>query len=112
MSAFQFSAALMLAIALAFVVVPLLLQRRAIREARVANLESNAAIFKQQRQEILREFEGGGLSEAEKNDALTELTTRAGQEVVKGIDSRKDTPGISSPALAPASHQPWAQCGL
>lgn len=108
MPAFQFSAALMLAIALAFVVVPLLRLRRFTREARVANLESNAAIFKQQRQEILREFEGGGLSEVEKNDALTELTTRAGQEVVKGIDSRKDTPGVSSPALAPASHRPWA----
>ena len=98
----------MLAIALAFVVVPLVRLRRPTQEARVANLESNAAIFKQQRQEILREFEGGGLSEVEKNDALTELTLRAGQEIVKGTDSRKDIPGIASPASAPASHRPWA----
>ena len=95
----------MLAIALAFVIVPLLRQRRATQTARVANLESNVAIFKQQRQEILHEFDGGVLSGAEKDEALAELTLRAGQEVAKGPDS---TDTLGAPTSGPTTNRPWA----
>ncbi len=106
MPAFQFSAALMLLVALAFVIVPLLWRRRAAQEGRVANLESNVAIFKQQRQEILREFESGVLSGADKDEALTELALRVGHEVAAGTDHTRT--GTAASVTVLQSGTPWA----
>ena len=96
MPSFYIAAALMLVIALGFVILPLLRSGRAARAGRIAGTESNVAIYRQQRQEILAEFEVGVLAAQERDDALAELTLRAGQEVVKGVE-------VQMPAAAPAT---------
>lgn len=96
MPSFYIAAALMLVIALAFVILPLLRSGRATRAGRIADTESNVAIYRQQRQEIVAEFDSGVLTEQERDEALAELTLRAGQEVVKGIE-------VQMPAAAPAT---------
>ena len=85
------------------VIVPLLRGGRAARSGRIADTESNVAIYRQQRHEILDEFESGVLTAQERDDALAELTLRAGQEVVKDVATQM-------PAAAPATAQvrPWA----
>ena len=103
MSSFYIAAALMLAVALGFVIVPLLRGGGAARAGRIADTESNVAIYRQQRHEILDEFESGVLTTQERDDALAELTLRAGHEVVKDVAGQM-------PAADPATAQvrPWA----
>jgi cytochrome c-type biogenesis protein CcmH len=93
MPSFYIAAALMLAIALGFVILPLLWSGRAAGAGRIADTESNVAIYRQQRQEILAEFESGVLTAQERDDALAELTLRAGQEVVKGVEAQMPAAG-------------------
>ena len=103
MPSFYIAAALMLAIALGFIMLPLLRSGRAASADRIAGTESNVAIYRQQRQEIFSEFDSGVLTAQEKDDALAELTLRAGQEVVKDADAQ-------IPEAAPGAVQgrPWA----
>jgi cytochrome c-type biogenesis protein CcmH len=83
MLAFYLVAALMIIVALAFIVVPLVRASRgsAQRAAPIAQRDSNVAILRQQRQEILRDFEAGNISASERDDALVELTEQAGEEL-------------------------------
>jgi cytochrome c-type biogenesis protein CcmH len=103
MPSFYIAAALMLAVALGFIILPLLRSGRATRTGRIAGSESNVAIYRQQRHEILDEFESGVLTPQERDDALAELTLRAGQEVVKGVDTQTQA---ASPDRAQV--RPWA----
>ena len=103
MSSFYIAAAVMLIIALGFVILPLLRSGRAARAGRIADTESNVAIYRQQRHEILDEFDSGVLTAQERDDTLAELTLRAGQEVVKGVDAQ--TPAA---ILDTAQVRPWA----
>jgi cytochrome c-type biogenesis protein CcmH len=105
MPSFYIAAALMLVIALGFVILPLLRSGRAAGAGRIADTESNVAIYRQQRQEILAEFDSGVLTAQERDDALAELTLRAGQEVVKGVEVQMPA---AVPAAAPARLWAWA----
>jgi cytochrome c-type biogenesis protein CcmH len=98
MPSFYIASALMLVVALGFVILPLLRSGRAAMAGRIADTESNVAIYRQQCQEILDEFESAVLTVQERDDALAELTLRAGQEVVKGVE-------VQVPAVAPATAQ-------
>jgi cytochrome c-type biogenesis protein CcmH len=93
----------MLIVALGFVILPLLRSGRAAAAGRIADTESNVAIYRQQRQEILDEFASGVLTVQERDDAIAELTLRAGQEVVKGVEAQ-----VPPPAAAMSKGRLWA----
>ena len=76
---FSIVALLMLFVALAFVVVPLLRERPSAEP--VSDMASNVAIYKSQRRELDDELARGAISEAEHGAAVGELSARVVDEV-------------------------------
>jgi len=97
MSLFHIVVALMLALALSIVIVPLY-RRRPAASASLAHDQSNVALLRQQREEILRDFASGVLTGQGKDEALTELAQRAGEEVFADI---------AAPAISQSARRPW-----
>jgi cytochrome c-type biogenesis protein CcmH len=97
MSLFHIVVALMLALALSIVIVPLY-RRRPAASTSLAHDQSNVALLRQQREEILRDFASGVLTEQGKDEALTELAQRAGEEVFADI---------AAPAISQSARRPW-----
>ncbi|HEX4857766.1 MAG TPA: c-type cytochrome biogenesis protein CcmI [Usitatibacteraceae bacterium] len=108
MSGFLAVAAVMVLVAMAFVVVPLW-RGKARQGARVA--DSNVAVFRAQREEIEREFAQGQIDAAERDAALAELSSRVVEEVEPGAPDRVSASGgerswplvIGAAALVPAA---------
>jgi cytochrome c-type biogenesis protein CcmH len=71
-------AGLMLAVALAFVLLPLL---RSTRLEDVSDVASNVAIFRARKREIEQEFERGAISVQERDSALADLSVRVVDEI-------------------------------
>lgn len=94
---FSIVALLMLLVALAFVVVPLL-RARAPGEP-VSDAGSNVAIYNSQRRELDEELARGAISESEHRAAIGELSTRVVEEVPV-----QQTRSTSRPA---AAGRPW-----
>lgn len=103
---FYLIAATMLALALAFVLVPIFRNRPTGDVdvlSDVSNEAANLAAFRLQRREVEGEFERGLISEAERDDALDELARRLAGEVDLGS---KVVVGESVPAKS-ASKPAW-----
>jgi cytochrome c-type biogenesis protein CcmH len=93
MVVFWLLAALMTALALAFVLVPLLRRRASMGPGA---LEANLAVLRGQRHEIEADVANGVLPESERDEALNELVERARDDLVS-----------HEPAPAPHSSRPW-----
>ncbi|MEO8384858.1 MAG: c-type cytochrome biogenesis protein CcmI [Betaproteobacteria bacterium] len=94
---FLIVALLMLIVALAFVVVPLLRER--VTADPVSDAGSNVAIYKSQRRELDEELARGAISEAEHGTALAELSARV-------VDEVPESTGLTTNSTA-ASTRPW-----
>lgn len=77
---FYVIAALMLLLALLFILLPLLLAKRS-NLARLSNEAANLDAFRQQKREITAEFQRGLMTESQRDLALDELATRAAAEI-------------------------------
>lgn len=93
MAAFWILAALMLVVALAFVLVPLLRTRR---DAGPTPVEANLEVLRAQRREIEADVAAGLLPMEAREEALAELVARADEDLAP-----------SGPVAAPPSHRPW-----
>jgi cytochrome c-type biogenesis protein CcmH len=98
MAVFWILATLMTAVALAFVLVPLL-RPRPLRGPSEA--ESNLAVLRGQRREIEADIANGTLSAAERDEALAELVERAQADLA----APDDHPGTSA-------QQPWLAAAI
>jgi cytochrome c-type biogenesis protein CcmH len=94
MAVFWILASLMTALALAFVLVPLL---RARATAGPSAHEANLEVLRGQRREIDADVANGTLPAGARDEALAELVERAGDD----LDGRADAP-------APVARKPWA----
>ena len=94
---FLIVALLMLIVALAFVVVPLLRER--VRVDAVSDAGSNVAIYKSQRHELDEELARGAISKTEHGAALAELSARVVDEVPESSTVAAD--------IAATSARPW-----
>ena len=94
---FFVAALLMVLVALAFVVVPLVRTDAAAKP--VSDAGSNIAIYKSQRRELDEELDRGTISESEHQEALVELSARLIDDVPE--------PAASSTGGAFASSRPW-----
>lgn len=82
MTGFYLAAGLMLLVALAFVLVPLLGRARTTSGA-PSEFASNVALFRARKQEIEEDFAQGNITLAERDAALAELTDRVADEIPK-----------------------------
>jgi cytochrome c-type biogenesis protein CcmH len=82
---FYVIAALMLLLALLFILLPLLLAKRS-SQTRLSTEAANLEAFRQQKREITAEFQRGLMTEAERDGAMDELATRAATEI--DVDSK------------------------
>lgn len=93
MAAFWILAALMLVVALAFVLVPLLRTRR---DAGPTPVEANLEVLRAQRREIEADVAAGLLPKEAREEALAELVARADEDLAP-----------VEPVAAPPAHRPW-----
>ena len=90
---FWLVAGLMLLLALAFALVPLL---RARKEPELSRREANLAVLRTQREELERDVASGTLPAGARDEALEELVTRAGEDLA-----------ASEEAASRAGNRPW-----
>ncbi|MEO8103338.1 MAG: c-type cytochrome biogenesis protein CcmI, partial [Betaproteobacteria bacterium] len=102
-------ACLMLLIALAFVLVPLLRIRAnaaAVDSVRLSDAVSNVAVFRSQKREIEEDFSRGVIGAEERDAALNELSQRLVDEVPG------DAAGAPAPIATQRPHRPWLLMGV
>ena len=100
-SMFYMLAALMLLLAIAFIVWPLF--RGGVRESVVSNNASNVDAFRVQAREVESEHASGLVSDAERDQVLGELSHRLAAE----LDPSSEPSQIRAPSGEMASKRPW-----
>jgi cytochrome c-type biogenesis protein CcmH len=98
---FYMLAALMLLLAIAFIVWPLF--RGGVRESVVSNNASNVDAFRVQAREVESEHASGLVSDAERDQVLGELSHRLAAE----LDPSSEPSQIRAPSGEMASKRPW-----
>jgi cytochrome c-type biogenesis protein CcmH len=99
MLVFWFLAALMVVLALAFILVPLLRRPRASSGPSV--VEANLDVLRSQRREIEADVATGVLPSDARDEALAELVERAHDDLA-----------VAKPSAAPTARRPWLAAGV